>query len=191
MLIILSPLLLIMILTHSCMTFRMSPKKIDAYFSAKNITAEQSSIKKDQRVINYVRTGDKENPLVLFVHGSPGSLSAFIDFLADSVLLNHFMLITADRPGFGYSNFGFAEPSINKQADLLIPIVEKYKQSRPVILVGHSLGAPVIAQMAINHPDLIDGLVIVAGSIDPQLEPNESWFRVPLATPFLSWILPR
>ena len=107
----------------------MSPKKIDAYFGAKNITVEQSSIKKDHRVINYVRTGDEKNPLVLFVHGSPGSLSAFVDFLADSVLLTHFMLITADRPGFGYSNFGFAEPSINKQAELLIPIVEKYKQS--------------------------------------------------------------
>lgn len=191
MLIILSPLLFIMVLSHSCMTFRMSPKKIDAYFSAKNIIAEQSSIKTDHRVINYVRTGYGENPLVLFVHGSPGSLSAFIEFLADSVLLKHFMLITTDRPGFGYSNFGFAEPSINKQSELLIPIVRKHRKNKPVILVGHSLAAPVIAQMAVNHPDLINGLVIVAGSIDPALEPNESWFRVPLATPFLSWILPR
>jgi pimeloyl-ACP methyl ester carboxylesterase len=31
----------------------------------------------------------------------------------------------------------------------------------------------------------------VAGSIDPELEPDETWFRAPLATPFLSWILPR
>ncbi len=29
------------------------------------------------------------------------------------------------------------------------------------------------------------------GSIDPELEPNETWFRAPLATPFLRWILPR
>ncbi|HEX5172314.1 MAG TPA: alpha/beta hydrolase, partial [Cyclobacteriaceae bacterium] len=120
-----------------------------------------------------------------------GSLSAFIHFLADSALLKQFMLISTDRAGFGYSNFGFAEPSINKQAELLMPVIERYKNNRPIVLVGHSLAAPVIAQMAVNHPDLIDGLVIVAGSIDPNLEPNEAWFRVPLSTPFLNWILPR
>jgi pimeloyl-ACP methyl ester carboxylesterase len=32
---------------------------------------------------------------------------------------------------------------------------------------------------------------MVAASIDPELEPNETWFRAPLATPFLSWVLPR
>ncbi|HEX5170114.1 MAG TPA: alpha/beta hydrolase, partial [Cyclobacteriaceae bacterium] len=96
----------------------MSPKKIDAYFKEKNLEVEQSSIKINHREINYVRTGSDQKPLILFVHGSPGSLSAFIHFLADSALLKQFMLISTDRAGFGYSNFGFAEPSINKQAEL-------------------------------------------------------------------------
>jgi pimeloyl-ACP methyl ester carboxylesterase len=33
--------------------------------------------------------------------------------------------------------------------------------------------------------------VFVAASVDPELESNEGWFRVPLSTPFLRWILPR
>jgi pimeloyl-ACP methyl ester carboxylesterase len=41
-----------------------------------------------------------------------------------------------------------------------------------------------------DYPDLVDGLIMVAPSINPVLEPKE-WFRAPLATPFLSWILPR
>jgi hypothetical protein len=45
--------------------------------------------------------------------------------------------------------------------------------------------------MAAEYPDLVDGLIIVAGSVDPELEPDETWFRAPLSTPFLSWILPR
>jgi pimeloyl-ACP methyl ester carboxylesterase len=125
------------------------------------------------------------------VHGSPGSLSAFIHFLKDSTLLQQALLITTDRPGFGYSNFGNGEGSLQKQAAILKPILEKYKHNKPVILVGHSLGGPLIARMAIDYPQLVDGLIIVAGSIDPELEPNEAWFRAPLATPFLSWILPR
>ena len=41
-----------------------------------------------------------------------------------------------------------------------------------------------------DYPELVNGLIFVAASNDPDLEPNE-WFRGPLATPFLKWILPR
>jgi pimeloyl-ACP methyl ester carboxylesterase len=182
---------LIMIFFHSCMTFRMSPKEIDTFFTKHKVKGTQHSYKLGYHEIHYVEAGDTTKPLVLFVHGSPGSLSAFIDFLVDSTLLPNTLMITTDRPGFGYSNFGTGEPSLKKQADALKPILEKYKKNRPIILVGHSLGGPLIARMAMDYPELVDGLVIVAGSIAPELEPNETWFRAPLATPFLSWILPR
>lgn len=176
---------------HSCLTFRMSPKEIHAFFKARNVEASQHHYAVGFRNIHYVEAGDSTKPAIIFVHGSPGSLSAFIEFLADTVLLQQALLLTTDRPGFGYSNFGVAEPSLQQQAALLKPLLEQHKGNRPVILVGHSLGGPVIARMAMDYPELVDGLVIVAGSIDPALEPNETWFRAPLATPFLRWILPR
>jgi pimeloyl-ACP methyl ester carboxylesterase len=185
------PFLALFLIMHSCMTFRMSEKEIDSFFKKNNVQGSQHHYQINGRTIHYVQAGGEQSPLVLFVHGSPGSLSAFIHFLADSSLTGKALLITSDRPGFGYSNFGIAEPSIQKQAETLIPILEKHQVNRPVILVGHSLGGPVIAQMAIDHPDLVDGLILIAPSIDPELEPNETWFRAPLATPFLSWILPR
>lgn len=185
-------LFLILIITlHSCMTFRMSPKEVDHFFSRKKLKGTQHTYNVQDRVMHYVEAGDTTKPLVIFLHGSPGSLSAFIDFLADSALLKKVMLITADRPGFGYSNFGRAEPSLQKQAEFLKPILDKHKHNRPIILVGHSLGGPLIVRMAMDYPELIDALVIVAGSVDPELEPNETWFRAPLASPFLRWILPR
>ena len=141
--------------------------------------------------MHYVKAGDPTKPLVLFLHGSPGSLSAFIDFLADSALRENALLITADRPGFGASNFGNGETSLEAQADFLKPILEEYNGNRPILLVGHSLAGALIVRMAAQFPDLVDGLIIVAGSVDPELEPNETWFRAPLATPFLSWILPQ
>lgn len=176
---------------HSCMTFRMSQTEVDSYFKHRNAAATQHSYKINHQEIHYVKSGDESKPLILFVHGSPGSLSTFIHFLADTTLVDQALLITTDRPGFGYSNFGNGMASLKKQGEMLKPILEKYKQNKPVILVGHSLGGPLIARMAIDFPELVDGLIIVAGSIDPELEPNETWFRAPLATPFLSWILPR
>lgn len=178
-------------LLHACFpSFRMSGKEIDSYFKRQNIEGTQHKYAIGGRVINYVNSGDATKPLVLFIHGSPGSLSAFIHFLGDPDLQDEALLVTTDRPGFGYSNFGLAEPSLKKQGLMLKPILDQYKDNRPIILVGHSLAGPLIAQMAVDYPDQVDGLILVAGSIDPELEPYE-WFRAPLATPFLSWLVPR
>lgn len=179
------------IVMHSCVTFRMSSREIDDYIRINKIDGAQYKYNTGSRVINYVTAGDSTKPLVLFIHGSPGSLSAFIHFLKDSTLTERAFLITTDRPGFGHSNFGWGEGSLAKQSEALKPILARYKGSRPIILVGHSLGGPLIVKMAMDYPELVDGLIIVAGSVDPKLEPNETWFRAPLATPFLSWILPR
>lgn len=182
----------VIFLMDSCTQFRMSKSEINEYLSKLNLkgTLHEYNVGKG-RIINYLHVGDESLPLVVFVHGSPGSLSAFIHFTADTALLSHAQLISVDRAGFGESNFGYPEKSLAKQAQYLKPILEKYKNNKPIILVGHSLGGPVISRMAMDYQELIDGLVIVAGSIDPDLEPNETWFRAPLAMPFLSWILPR
>lgn len=176
---------------HSCMTFRASQAEINSYFKEKGVAGRLEEYETGSREIHYAVAGDSTAPLVLFIHGSPGSLSAFIHFLTDTILLDKALLVTTDRPGFGFSNFGNAEPSLLRQATALKPILVRFQENRPIILVGHSLGAPLIARMAIEYPQLVDGLIIVAGSIDPELEPDETWFRAPLATPFLSWILPR
>lgn len=181
----------LLLLMDSCLQFRMSKSEIDDHFKNSKNKGILKQYTYGNRTMNYLIAGDRDKPLVVFIHGSPGSLSAFIDFMSDSVLLQKAMLISVDRPGFGASNFGQAEPSLQKQAAMLKPMLEEYKENRPIILVGHSLGGPLIARMAMDYPELIDGLVFVAASIDPALEPNEVWFRAPLATPFLKWILPR
>jgi pimeloyl-ACP methyl ester carboxylesterase len=108
----------------------------------------------------------------------------------DSTLQRSAQLVSVDRPGFGQSNFGRAEPSLEQQAKIIKPIIEKFSKGQPVVLVGHSLGGPVIARMAGDYPELVDGLVFVAGSVDPQMEPA-NWWRAPFVTPFFRWIVPR
>ncbi len=180
----------LLLLMDSCLQFRMSKTEIDSYFKDKEPKGVLKQYDLNKRRVTYLVTGDSTKPLVVFIHGSPGSLSAFIDFMADTVLLKHAQLITLDRPGFGASNFGYAEPSLVKQVALLEPILRERKNNKPIILVGHSLGGPFIARMAMDYPELVDGLVMVAPSIAPELEPYE-WFRGPMATPFIKWLLPR
>jgi pimeloyl-ACP methyl ester carboxylesterase len=180
----------LLVLMDSCMQFRMSKPEIDAAFTKQKQKGIQASYTLGNRTIHYTKSGNENGPVVLFIHGSPGSLGDFIQFLTDSTLQQHGLLISVDRPGFGQSNFGWGEPSLALQAKAIKPLIEQYKQNKPVILVGHSLGGPVIAQLAMDYPELIDGLIFVAGSVDPALEPP-NWWRTPFATPFFRWILPR
>ncbi len=36
--------------------------------------------------------------------------------------------------------------------------------------MGHSFGGPIIVRAALDHPELVGGLVIAAGDLDPDLE---------------------
>ena len=165
----------------SCFSFRLSQKQIDAAFQKLAIKPIQHQVIVNGKTINYAEAGYDSLPIAFFVHGSPGSWSAFIDFMKDTSLLKKVKIVAVDRIGFGYSQFGEGEKSLAKQSAYLKPIVQRFKKgNNKMILIGHSLGGPLIAKMAMDYPELIDNLVIVAGSISPYLEPNEKWFRIPL-----------
>ena len=139
--------------------------------------------------MHYVETGrsDEEAPLIMFVHGSPGSWSAFRDYLKDPELRAAARLVAVDRPGFGQSNPGQAEPSLQRQVELLAPALLVPSTRR--ILVGHSLGGPVSVRMAMDYPEQVQGLVIVAGSVDPAQE-RVQWYHELASYRLVRWMLP-
>lgn len=175
-----------------CFSFRLSQKQLNKQFEGAAIKPVQHKIQSGDLLINYAEAGYDSLPVAFFVHGSPGSWSAFVDFMKDSLLLTQVKIVAVDRPGFGYTDFGNGVKSLEKQSEYLKPLVEKYrKNGNKMILIGHSLGGPLIARMAMDYPQLIDNLIIVAGSIDPELEPNEKWFRVPLNFPPIRILIPK
>lgn len=190
-LLVVLPCIAALVLTlHSCVTMRMSRGEVAEYFDTNRIDGELHELDVDGRHMAWVEAGNVDGPLIVFVHGSPGSLSAFLGFFNDRELLAKARLIAVDRPGYGYSELGRSEASLAEQARLIAAVIEQYRGNKPVIVVGHSYGGPVIARLAMDRPDLIDGLVLVAASIDPNLEPKH-WYQRPLASPPLRWLVPR
>ena len=92
------------------------------------------------------------------MHGSPGIVLLIFSRFG---FVEKALLVTTDRPGFGYSHFGIAETSLEKQNAALKTDPENIKTKAGNFLVGHSLGGPVIAQMAMDYPELVGGLVFV------------------------------
>ena len=118
-----------------------------------------------------VREAGPDAPTIVFVHGAPGSGDAFYDYLKDPELATAFNMITVDRLGYGASKPGNAEPSIKAQALSIMPIIDQIRlDGQPIILVGHSYGGPIIAELGMLHPDEIDGLLFLAPAIDPNCE---------------------
>lgn len=174
-----------------CLSFRTSNSELKTFYETKGVQHKIDTVQTNQLSIRYVKTGQNSKNQIYFIHGSPGSLDAFLDYTIDSSLLSQSEIISIDRPGYGYSDFGRPYVDIGEQAKYLSMVIHKENQGQKIYLVGHSYAGPVIVKMAMDYPQLIDGLLILSGSISADHEPNEDWWRGPLNRPYLRWIIPK
>ncbi len=141
------------------------------------------------RKMHLVFAGDPNKRPLLFVHGSPGSWKAWSEFLLNEKLQANFHIIAIDRPGFGGSEKGRVENSLQRQASDIVQALQFNKSGKAAILVGHSLGGPIIARMAMDFPQKVLGLIFVAGSVDPSQE-QMKWYQYPAQSSLLRWMIP-
>lgn len=107
--------------------------------------------------VDYDVTGTGATP-VLFVHGGFGSSSnlwsrAASALPADCAAYMINLFLRSDPPAGGYTLTGFADRIADFVKALGLP---------PVILVGHSMGGATSQCVAMRHPDVVAGLVLVA-----------------------------
>lgn len=145
-----------------------------------------------QRTIHAVAVSRADTlPLVVLVHGSPGAADAYLTYLSDTALSRSVRMVALDRPGFGYtSGFGKPEPSQAAQAAAVLAVVDQLAPDQRVLLVGHSLGGPVVCRFAMDYPERTAGLVLVASSIDPTQE-RHPWWQAAVDAPPLRWLTPK
>jgi len=173
----------------SCLSGRNSP--ISTVASEQQITdIERKTIKVPSsatEIISFLQAGSPDGRRVIFLHGTPGSARGWVDYLLSVPDGNNH--IALDRPGYGFSSPRNGVVSLKIQAQAILPLLTAVGNRKP-ILVGHSLGACVAIQLALDFPTTIGGLLLLAGAFDPDLE--EAHWLQPIGTfkPF-SWLLPR
>ncbi|MCB9245363.1 MAG: alpha/beta hydrolase [Flavobacteriales bacterium] len=185
-------LLLIVLNLSGCFQFRSSNQANIKEFRKKGLTLFANGYDTGLHHINYIRTEpdhSSRKPVILFVHGSPGSCKDFKKSLKDSTLREHFEMISVDRPGFGSSKFGKAEPDLDKQVYALHPLLTQLAD-RKIIIAGHSYGGAVAARAAMLYRNEISGCLIVAGSVSADAEPKEPW-RKALDWTLIRWLVPK
>lgn len=182
------PLLIVPFFTDSCMRMRMSHADAEAFFQQHEVEAFSRTIMLGDYGLHYIESGNPDGHTLLMLHGSPGAWEAYANYMIDPQLLQDFRLIAVDRPGFGYTNFGDSM-NLDQQAELLLQVARSLDNGKGYTLMGHSYGGPLTVAMGIKAPELIQNLVVVAGSLDPAAEKPELW-RKPLLVFPLKYYVP-
>jgi len=126
--------------------------------------------------LHYQQGGNPQGTPVIWVHGTPGSSTNFEHYLTHPQLSEDLNILLVDRPGWGASQSPEL-PSIDEQAKVLGKLVDElYTLEQPVYLVGHSLGGSIVLRMAMNQPDKIAGLLLIASPADPNLS-RPRWYH--------------
>ncbi len=107
----------------------------------------------------YEDRGPRGSMPILFIHGWRGDTNAWspiVEALAESN-----RTIAIDLRGFGASNAAPGPYRVETFADDLSALVAALDLD-PLVAVGHSMGAAVAQRFAIDRPDAVEGLVLVA-----------------------------
>jgi pimeloyl-ACP methyl ester carboxylesterase len=144
----------------------------------------------NHRQIFTAQTGNPDAPLVLFIHGTPGNWDDSALLMARPDLAYHTLMVSVDRVGWGRSAAGGLETSLAAQAQSLRAVLLAHPRNLPAIVVGHSLGGPIAAQLAMDDPDLVGALVLVAPSIDPA-EEKVAWYQALGRSILFHWLVPK
>jgi pimeloyl-ACP methyl ester carboxylesterase len=108
-----------------------------------------------------IRGQNRDNPVVLFLHGGPGTPTNLLDFPFGSVWTPSFTLVQWDQRGAGktFANGGTTatEMTIDRMTQDGIELAQYLRghlQKNKIIIVGHSWGAILGVHMAKARPDL-------------------------------------
>ncbi|WP_229665304.1 alpha/beta fold hydrolase [Paracoccus acridae] len=115
--------------------------------------------------LHYLERG--EGPPLVLLHGNGSMIQDFLSSgLVDLAARQH-RVIVFDRPGYGHSPRPRGRVwSPQAQADLFRAALDRLGVTQAVIL-GHSWGASVALAMALNHPQMVRGLVLASGYYFP------------------------
>lgn len=124
----------------------------------------------DNHRVHYLSYGAGEDAVV-FVHGGMGNLHRWQKQVP--VFAGRTRLLLLDLPGHGQSD----KPQLNYTIDFLARAVEAVMRDagvRRAVLVGMSMGTPIIRQFYRRFPDKVLGLVFVDGPLKPLAPTQEA-----------------
>lgn len=176
-----SALLILAILNGCTIDFKRSSEQIEA--TLKDRTVRYKTIHFQDYAIDALSVGPADSQPVLFIHGSPGTWDNYLEVIPH---LSEPLMIFYDRPGFGKTTPAVSLPDLKAQSEAALAVLDQFS-SQKALVVGHSYGGPIALQIALDYPERTAAVLLLAASVDPELE-ELRWYNH--LTSALAFIIP-
>lgn len=136
-------------------------------------------------VAHVVRIGES-GPSVVCLHGASANGREFDNVAA--ALDGQAQVAMIDRPGYGHSSRPAGASSLKRAAAFIADAMAAAGCGRSVV-AAHSLGAATALRLALDRPDLVAGLVLIAPAACPYPGPNAwhaRWAAHPVGGPLFA-----
>ena len=144
-------------------------------------------VKLTEGVTSYKDLGDKNNEVIVLIHGATFGSLAYEEYV-NVFLENNYRVITYDQYGRGFSDRVDTHISIELMEKQLKELIE-HCEVKDIILYGVSFGAAVAAKYASNNPDKVSFIGYQVPLINSANIPLLSIARIPLYGDLLSRVL--
>jgi len=144
-----------------------------------------SYVEIDGAQIRYVEEGD--GPAVLLIHGA--SSNAEDMRFALSGHLDGYRAVYVDRPGLGWSERPSGEWGPESEAAFFATLIEELDLGTPVV-VGHSWGGAITTRLAMDHPERVSGIVLIAPALMSGVG-EAAWYNKAARIPVLGALFTR
>lgn len=119
----------------------------------------------DQGWVHYYLEGPDDAPLVVLIHGF--SVPSYVwEPTASGLNKNGYRTLRFDLYGRGYSDRPDLVYDISLFNSQLAGLIDSLMVDGPFTVVGLSMGGPVAARFAHQHPDQVNGVVFISPVVD-------------------------
>lgn len=141
----------------------------------------------------HVLTQGRSGPVVLMIHGASANAREYSYTLAPRLSGAHRVLMV-DRPGHGYSGRPAQAETLGMQAAQAVGALDALAPGEKAVVVGHSFGGAVALRIALDHPEKVSGLVLLAPVSHDWGGGGEAWYNryagAPIIGPVFSQLVP-
>lgn len=175
------PMVIAFFILQGCSTSRfysldtMEFDDIDYGFPTKKVQVRNISI-------GLIDTGQGDQVIVL-IHGLGSNAKSWIKNI--SALAEKYRVIALDLPGYGKSDKGYYQYSMDFYADVVAELLGEMAISKAT-LIGHSMGGQIAMYTALKYPDKTENLVLISPAGFERFTPGEgAWMRKAVSAEFV------
>ena len=169
-------LLFVFIAIPAFLYFALDRESID--INEFRLNSDYQEVKLSEGITSYKDIGDKNNKVIVLVHGATFGSLAYEEYV-NVFVENNYRVITYDQYGRGFSDRVHSNVSIELMEKQLEELIE-HCEVEDVILYGVSFGAAVVAKYAANNPEKISFIGYQVPLINSANVPLLSVVKIPL-----------